>query len=73
VPTSASPRFRVVTTDATVKTSQSPSVPGAPKAPKGTESVRDEDDEMAALEAAWRKAYQKRRKTVLKNLPEIDE
>ena len=68
--------------DATTKTSQAPSSPGAPKAPKandalkspkGSESVRNEDDELDALETAWRKAYQKRRKSVLKNLPEIEE
>jgi hypothetical protein len=52
---------------------QAPDVPQAPEAPKGTESVmRGPVEESSALNASWRKAYQKRRKQVLKDLPYLE-
>ena len=52
---------------------QSPGNMEAPKAPKPTEATRGPDQEIDALESAWNKAYQARRKKVLKELPHLEE
>lgn len=62
----------VTNPDSTAKPGQTPGVPKAPTVPKGTESVRTPDGEMDALESAWNKAYQARRKKVLRNLPHLE-
>lgn len=60
--------------DATVGDREKPSSLKVPaKNTRPTESVRGPEEEAAALEAAWNKAYQKRRKEVLKELPHLEE
>jgi hypothetical protein len=59
--------------DATVSDRQQASSLKTPaKNVRPTESARGPEDESSALEGAWNKAYQKRRKEVLKELPHLE-
>jgi hypothetical protein len=59
--------------DATVGDRQKPSSLKAPASERPRESTRGPEEESEALESAWNKAYQKRRKAVLKELPQWNE